>query len=144
MMVEIADSERNCTRCGGAIDPIAGRCVSCGLSTAERAKPARSGDPGAEAGAAAEPTAVEDPELVAVDPEHRVQVAHFDLDQGEQAELACGMLRANGIACELSNPLLPGLPNERALWVNAAEAGQAAALLAQAESRTEGETDNAA
>lgn len=54
------------------------------------------------------------------------------------------MLRANGIACELSNPLLPGLPNERALWVNAAEAGQAAALLAQAESRTEGETDNAA
>jgi len=82
--------------------------------------------------------------LSAVDPEHRVEIAHFELDQGEQAELACGMLRANGIPCQLSNPLLPGLPNERALWVNAADAKQAAALLADAELRTSGETDNAA
>jgi Putative prokaryotic signal transducing protein len=127
-MADLLDSERTCTRCGGAIDPIAGRCISCG----------------AEPGAAPESASGEDPALVAIDPERRVQVAHFDLDQGDQAELACGMLRANGIPCELSNPLLPGLPNERALWVNAADAEEARALLAQAESRTEGETDNAA
>ncbi|HLY92162.1 MAG TPA: DUF2007 domain-containing protein [Candidatus Angelobacter sp.] len=127
-MAEMLDSERTCTRCGGAIDPIARRCISCG----------------AEPGAAPESTAVEEAALNAIDPERRVEVAHFDLDQGEQAELACGMLRANGIACELSNPLLPGLPNERALWVNAADAEQARALLEQSESRNEGETDNAA
>jgi putative signal transducing protein len=127
-MADMVDSERTCTRCGSAIDPIAGRCVSCG----------------AEPGAPADTTPVENPALVAVDPEHRVEIAHFDLVQGDQAELACGMLRANGIACELSNPLLPGLPNERALWVNAADAEEARALLAEAESRTEGETDNAA
>ncbi len=124
----MVDSERTCTRCGGAIDPIAGRCVSCG----------------AEPGAPADRTPVEDPALVAVDPEHRIEIAHFDLVQGEQAELACGMLRANGIACELSNPLLPGLPNERALWVNVTDADQARALLAAAESGAETNQDDAA
>lgn len=79
-----------------------------------------------------------------IDPEHRVEIAHFDLVQGDQAELACGMLRANGIACELSNPLLPGLPNERALWVNAADAEQARTLLAVAESGGTTEEDDAA
>jgi hypothetical protein len=143
-MVEIADPERTCTRCGGAIDPIAGRCVSCGAEpgalTPERAKSARSGDPGT----APELTPVENPALLAINPEHRVEAARFQLDQGEQAELACGMLRANGIACELSNPLLPGLPNERTLWVNAADAEQARALLAAAESGGTAEEDDAA
>ena len=127
-MVEIADSERTCTRCGGAIDPIAGRCVSCG----------------AEIGASPDLTPVENPALMAIDPERRVEIAHFDLVQGDQAELACGMLRANGIACELSNPLLPGLPNERALWVNASDAQQARVLLAAAESGGRTEKDDAA
>src|SRR5215813_3869936 len=127
MMVEIADPQRTCTRCGGAIDPIAGRCVSCG----------------AETGAAPDLTPVEDPALLAVDPEHRIEIAHFDLVQGEQAELACGMLRANGIACELSNPLLPGLPNERALWVNSSDVPQALALLVVAESGGSAENDAA-
>ncbi|HMC29840.1 MAG TPA: hypothetical protein VKL99_03330 [Candidatus Angelobacter sp.] len=72
--------------------------------------------------------------LNAVDPEHRVEIAHFEVEQGEQAELACGMLRANGIACELSSPLLPGLPSERALWVNTSDAQKAQALLDEAES----------
>ena len=81
---------------------------------------------------------------MAVDPEHRVEIAHFDLGQGEQAELACGMLRANGMACELSNPLLPGLPNERALWVNASDAQQARTLLAAAESGGRAEENDAA
>jgi len=126
-MVEIADSQRTCTRCGGAIDPIAERCVSCG----------------AEIGASLDLTPVENPALLAIDPEHRVEIAHFDLVQGDQAELACGMLRANGIACELSNPLLPGLPNERALWVNASDADQARALLAAAESGASAEDDAA-
>jgi hypothetical protein len=128
IMVEIADPERTCTRCGGAIDPIAGRCVSCG----------------AEIGAAPEPIPAEHPALLAVDPEHRIEIAHFDLVQGNQAELACGMLRANGIACELSNPLLPGLPNERALWVNSYDADQARTLLAAAESGGGTEKDDAA
>lgn len=79
-----------------------------------------------------------------VDPEHRVEIAHFELVQGAQAGLVCGMLRANGIACELSNPLLPGLPNERALWVNAGDAEQARALLAAAESGARIKTDDAA
>ena len=126
-MVEIADSQRTCTRCGGAIDPIAQRCVSCG----------------AEIGASLDLTPVENPALLAIDPEHRVEIAHFDLVQGDQAELACGMLRANGIACELSNPLLPGLPNERALWVNASDSDQARALLAAAESGASAEDDAA-
>jgi hypothetical protein len=131
-MVEIADS-RTCTRCGGAIDPIAGRCISCGA------------EPGAAPDSTLEDVApVENPALLTIDPEHRAEIAHFDLVQGEQAELACGMLRANGIACELSNPLLPGLPNERALWVNAADAEQARALLAAAESGGTTEEDDAA
>jgi Putative prokaryotic signal transducing protein len=127
-MVEIADPQRTCSRCGGAIDPIAERCISCGAAI----------------GASPDPTPVENPALLAVDPEHRVEIAHFELDQGDQAELACGMLRANGIACELSNPLLPGLPNERALWVNADDAEQARALLAAAEAGGRTEKEDAA
>jgi len=126
-MVELADSQRTCTRCGSAIDPIAGRCVACG----------------AEPGAPLQSEVVDNPALTTVDPEHRVEVAHFELVQGAQAGLACGMLRANGIACELSNPLLPGLPNERALWVNAADAEQARALLAEAETGSTTEHDAA-
>ena len=122
-MVEIVDSEKSCPRCGTPIEASTVRCVSCGAEIV---------------------TETRETVLNAVDPEHRVQIAHFDLDQGEQAELACGMLRANGIACELSNPLLPGLPNERALWVNVENAEQARALLADAESQTSGEADNAA
>lgn len=72
-------------------------------------------------------------ELRSVDPEHRVEVANFEVNHGEEAELACGMLRANGIACELSNPLIPGLPNEKTLWVNAGNEAAAMALLAEAE-----------
>ena len=126
-MAEIADSQRTCTICGSAIDPIAGRCVACG----------------AEPGAAPKSAVVDDPRLTAVDPEHRVEVAHFELVQGAQAGLACGMLRANGIACELSNPLLPGLPNERALWVNAGDAEAARKLLAEAETGKSSEPDAA-
>ena len=40
--------------------------------------------------------------LQTVDPEHRVEVAHFEIDHGDEAELACGMLRANGIDVEIS------------------------------------------
>jgi hypothetical protein len=71
--------------------------------------------------------------LQTVDPEHRVEVAHFEIDHGDEAELACGMLRANGIACALSNPLLPGLPAEQSLWVNSQDGERARQLLAEAE-----------
>ena len=127
-MADIADSQRTCTRCGGAIDPIALRCIACG----------------AEPGAPLQSEVVDNPALTTVDPEHRVEVAHFEMVQGAQAGLACGMLRANGIACELSNPLLPGLPNERALWVNAGDAEEARALLAEAETGKRTEADDAA
>jgi len=127
-MADIADSQRTCTRCGGAIDLIALRCIACG----------------AEPGAPLQSEVVDNPALTTVDPEHRVEVAHFEMVQGAQAGLACGMLRANGIACELSNPLLPGLPNERALWVNAGDAEEARALLAEAETGKRTEADDAA
>src|SRR5207253_1988343 len=78
----------------------------------------------------------DDPALRTIDPERRVEVAHFEIDHGEEAELACGLLRANGIACELSNPLLPGLPAEESLWVNSADAERALGLLAEAEGKS--------
>src|ERR1700724_4611238 len=51
----------------------------------------------------------DDPALRYVDPDNRIEVDRFErLD--DEAELACGLLRFNGIACELSPLPLPGLP----------------------------------
>lgn len=79
----------------------------------------------------ASPSADDDPKLSHVDIENRVELDRFE--RLDQAELACGLLRSNGIACELSNPPLPGLPADIILWVNAADAKFAWALLADAE-----------
>lgn len=120
-MIEAIDSARSCPVCGCAIEATAIICAACGTefrAEAERSSPL---------------TADEDPALRTVDPEHRVEVAHFEIDHGDEAELACGMLRADGIACVLSNPLLPGLPAEQSLWVNSADAERSRELLAQAE-----------
>jgi len=71
----------------------------------------------------------EDPELAHVDPERRVELTRFDAERGDEAELACGLLRANGIACELSSTALPGLPADLIVWVSPQDAGPAWALL---------------
>jgi hypothetical protein len=80
--------------------------------------------------------------LLHVDPNNR-----FDLDRFErldQAELACGFLRSNGIACELSGLPLPGLPADIILWVNAKDAKEAWALLADTERESSQKGDQAA
>ncbi|MGZ4789779.1 MAG: DUF302 domain-containing protein [Terriglobales bacterium] len=77
-----------------------------------------------------------DPSLLHVDPLNRTEVERFE--RLDEAELACGMLRANGIACELSPPALPGLPSDILLWVNNQDAKLAWALLADADASGQG------
>jgi hypothetical protein len=50
-----------------------------------------------------------------VDPNNRIEVDRFE--RLDEAELACGLLRFNGIACELSPLPLPGLPADIILWI---------------------------
>jgi hypothetical protein len=76
----------------------------------------------------------EDIRLRFVDAENRIELERFG--RLDEAELACGLLRANGIACELSPPPLPGLPVDIILWVNRSDAELAWALLADAERET--------
>ena len=68
-----------------------------------------------------------------MDPGRRVELTRFDTERGDEAELACGLLRANGIPCELSNTALPGLPADLVVWVNAQDATLASSLLEKAE-----------
>lgn len=72
-----------------------------------------------------------DTRLGFVDAENRIGLERFE--RLDEAELACGLLRANGIACELSPPPLPGLPADIILWVNRRDAELVWALLADAE-----------
>ena len=51
----------------------------------------------------------------------------------EEAELACGLLRFNGIPCELSSTVIPGLPADTILWVHTDDAKLGWALLADME-----------
>jgi len=50
----------------------------------------------------------DDPALRHVDPTNRAEVTRFQHE--DEAQLACGLLRSNGIPCELSSTVLPGLP----------------------------------
>lgn len=89
----------------------------------------------------------DDLKLRFVDPENRTEIDRFE--RLDEAELACGLLRANGIACELSPPPLPGLPADIILWVNRRDAELAWALLADVEreakkTATPGREDDAA
>jgi hypothetical protein len=74
---------------------------------------------------------VDDLALRYVDLNNRYELDRFE--RWDEAELACGLLRANGIACELSPMPLPGLPADIILWVNNEDAKLAWALLADAE-----------
>jgi hypothetical protein len=66
-----------------------------------------------------------------VDPNNRVELDRFE--RWDEAALACGLLRSNDIACELSPMPLPGLPADIILWVHNRDAKLAWALLADAE-----------
>ena len=73
----------------------------------------------------------DNPALRYVDLENRIELDRFD--RWDEAELACGLLRSNGIACELSPMPLPGLPADIILWVHNQDAKLARALLAERE-----------
>jgi hypothetical protein len=60
------------------------------------------------------------------------------------AELARGLLRSNGIACELSPTPLPGLPADMILWVHNRDATLAWALFSDAERDGSQKDDDAA
>lgn len=104
-MGEPSQPKRVCRACGSDNDAGAERCASCGQDLNQ------------------------DVELTHVDPDRRVELTRFDTERGDEAELACGLLRANGIACEMSSTALPGLPADLIVWVNTEDAGPAWALL---------------
>lgn len=86
----------------------------------------------------------ENPELIHVDPDRRIELTRFETEQGDEAEIACESLRANGIACELSSEALPGLPSDLIIWVNPEDAEDARALLKDAQRNAQHEEDEAA
>jgi hypothetical protein len=90
------------------------------------------------------PEANEDPKLTEVDPDRRVELTRFETEQGDEAEIACGLLRASGIRCELGSTALPGLPADLIIWVNPEDAEQARALLENAQRNAPSEEDEAA
>src|ERR1700680_3274244 len=123
------ESGQVCQRCGSSISSDARRCASCGaaIETVEEAGGGFVDD---------------DPGLRYVDPDNRIEVDRFE--RWDEAELACGLLRSNGIACELCPMPLPGLPVDIILWVHNRDATLAWALLADAEREASGKNDDAA
>lgn len=109
---------RVCRACGRREEVDAERCAACGADlntvTAPRTR-----------------FIDEDPTLRHVDPNNRVELDRFN--RREEAELACGLLRFNGIPCELSNTVIPGLPADTILWVHTDDAKLGWALLADME-----------
>lgn len=76
-----------------------------------------------------------------------MELERYDTDTGAEAEIDCGLLRANGIACELGGQTIPGLPSNMILWVNRKDAEAARALLDEAEQTSaadDTESDDAA
>lgn len=101
-MPETAEFGRVCLGCGTKNQPDAQQCANCG----------RDLESGAETSSTID---ADDPRLQHVDFSNRVELDRFE--RLDQAELACGLLRSNGIACELSNLPLPGLPADIILSV---------------------------
>ena len=119
LMFEAPEFRRVCRACGRSNDVDAKRCDACGADLA----------------ASAEQSSTrfvdDDPALRCVDPINRTELDRFV--RLDEAELACGFLRSNDIACEVSSMVLPGLPAELILWVNNRDAELAWALLADTE-----------
>jgi hypothetical protein len=118
-MTESIHSGKVCLACGSSNATYARECANCGRDLTGREAP--------YSGYSVD----DDPALFHVDPDNRIELDRFE--RLDQAELACGLLRANGIPCELSSMPLPGLPADLILWVNADDAKLAWALLADAE-----------
>ncbi len=119
-MTGAAKFGRICRTCGSKNNHVdAKRCEACGtdLDASEETTAARFVD--------------DDPALRHVDLNNRIELGRFD--RLEQAELACGLLRTNGIACELGSMVIPGLPTDLILWVHTGDAELAWALLADVE-----------
>jgi hypothetical protein len=110
-------SGKVCPACGSTNATSAKACVTCGRDLDECDAPREVADG--------------DPALFHVDAENRFELDRFE--RLDQAELACGLLRSNGIPCELSSMPLPGLPADIILWVYNKDAELAWALLTDAE-----------
>ena len=123
------EPKRVCQNCGTTNNSDAKRCASCGAAIEGAAE-------------AAGRFVDDDPSLRYVEIENRTELDRFE--RWDEAELACGLLRANGIACELSPMPLPGLPADIILWVHNRDATLAWALLADAEREASGKNDDAA
>lgn len=128
-MSQKTDSGRVCRSCGNINDSDARRCATCGsvLDPVPETRPRFLDD---------------DPALRYVDPNNRVELDRFE--RWDEAELACGLLRANNIACELSPMPLPGLPADIILWVHNQDAEVAWALLEDAEREASSKKDDVA
>jgi hypothetical protein len=114
-MANMTEDEQVCPACGSENEAGAATCASCGAEM--------SADPGFDG------FSDNDPELEYVDPETRVELERYETDTGAEAEIDCGLLRANGIACELGAHTIPGLPANMILWVNRKDFETARALL---------------
>lgn len=71
------------------------------------------------------------PDLEHVDSRRRAEAARFERES--EAELAAGMLRANGIAAEIAPLIIPGLGHQLSLWVPRDQESLARQLLKEAE-----------
>jgi hypothetical protein len=129
-MAQDEPSRRICRQCKNTTDADSKECPSCGADL--DALPESSG-----------PFVDDDPALRYVDPNNRIEINRFE--RLDEAELACGLLRFNGIPCELSPLPLPGPPADIILWVHNQDAELAWALLADAEREaTRKKSDDAA
>ncbi len=118
-MPENIEPGKVCLACGSTNTPDVTTCANCGRDL--------DGDEAPYAVSSVD----DDPALFHVDPANRIELDRFE--RLDQAELACGLLRTNGIPCELSSTPLPGLPADIILWVYNEDAKLAWALLADAE-----------
>jgi hypothetical protein len=118
-MVKMTEHDEVCPACGSENKPGATTCASCGAEMTIDPESSGFSD--------------NDPALEHVDPENRVELERYETDTGAEAEIDCGLLRANGIACELGSQTIPGLPANMILWVNRKDAAQARALLNEVE-----------
>ena len=114
-MVKMTEHDEVCPACGGENQPGATTCASCGAEITIGPEDNGFSD--------------NDPALEYVDPETRVELERYETDTGAEAEIDCGVLRANGIACELGAQTIPGLPANMILWVSRKDAEIARALL---------------
>src|SRR6185312_3000867 len=128
-MAEMMKSARTCPACGTSNIVAATTCADCGAELSDSAIEGANG------------FFDNDPALEHVDPENRVELARYETDTGADAEIDCGLLRANGIACELGAQTIPGLPSNMILWVSKKDAQAARTLLDEVESAEPEEGD---